>query len=116
MSNSSHTAVPGVPLRSRYALDPNLRPLLEEFVASLDASVDEMAEVGAEGDWLETCRLAHRLRGEAATYGYAELADAVALLEAAAREPVPPTPSELLHMTTLLKSICARTRLGLHAP
>lgn len=79
------------PLTSRYANDPTLRPLLVDYVASLGASLTELAEVRRRGDIHELARLAHRLKGEAATYAYPELAAAIHRLEVAVG--ATPTPS-----------------------
>ncbi len=54
-----------------------------QFAASLPAKASEVASLVARGSWEEARRAAHRLRGSAGTYGYAELGAAFAAIEEA---------------------------------
>jgi HPt (histidine-containing phosphotransfer) domain-containing protein len=74
-------AADGGPIFSRFMDDDIYRPLLVEFAADLPEHVAEVVAAVDAGDWPETSRLSHKLKGAAATYGYPQLAAVAGALE-----------------------------------
>jgi HPt (histidine-containing phosphotransfer) domain-containing protein len=76
------------------AADPSIDALLTavraQFAASLPAKVAEIDGFIAGREWDEARRAAHKLRGSAATYGFAELGQAAAAIEDALLDGVEP--------------------------
>ena len=70
-------------IRSRYAGHELLGPLVETYVQELPAAIAELAAAMVGSDRGEVERLSHRLSGDAATYGFDELAKAAKRLEQA---------------------------------
>lgn len=62
------------PIVSKFANDPVLGPLLKEFLIDLPTQLDEIFAAIHAHDFSEVIRLCHRLKGDAATYGFPELA------------------------------------------
>jgi HPt (histidine-containing phosphotransfer) domain-containing protein len=52
-----------------------------DFLTRLEPKVGELEELSARGAWAEVRRAAHRLRGSAATYGFASVGVAAAAME-----------------------------------
>jgi len=52
-----------------------------DFLARLEPKIGELEELSARGAWEEVRRAAHRLRGSAATYGFASVGVAAAAME-----------------------------------
>lgn len=69
------------PIVSRFIDDEIYRPLLVEFVSELAGHVSEIRTAVEAGQLAEACRLGHRLKGAAATYGFPELAAAASAIE-----------------------------------
>ncbi|HEY1691758.1 MAG TPA: Hpt domain-containing protein [Polyangiaceae bacterium] len=67
--------------------DPAIQSLLaaakEQFAAGLGARLDAIEALVAAGTWEEVRRGVHRLRGAAATYGFAALGERAATIEEA---------------------------------
>lgn len=65
--------------------DPSIEDLLAaaraDFASRLPARAAEVQALVADGAWDEARRAVHKLRGSAATYGFAGLGAAVAALE-----------------------------------
>jgi HPt (histidine-containing phosphotransfer) domain-containing protein len=101
------------PLTSRYASDRALRPLVLEFVAELPPAVDALESAGRRGDLAELARLAHRLKGEAATYGYPDLARSAAAVEAFAAREAPAPASTLAPTIAAMRALILRAEDGL---
>jgi HPt (histidine-containing phosphotransfer) domain-containing protein len=67
-------------------VDALLAAARAEYASRLPSKVAAMEELAARGAWDETRRAAHKLRGSAATYGFAAIGDAAAALEKLAAE------------------------------
>ena len=61
--------------RSRYALHTLLGPLVESYIKGLPAALGALDQAVRAGEESDILRLSHRLCGDAATYGFAPLAD-----------------------------------------
>lgn len=96
------------PIYSKYADDDVIGPLLKEFVADLPAQLAELYAAAAQQDDRRlTNLLSHRLKGDAATYGYPELAHAAHELEQATQPSLPP-----LEATQLARLLAAMQIIG----
>jgi PAS domain S-box-containing protein len=71
-------------LRSIYADDPDVAPILGKFVDGLSGQVSNMGLSARTGAYDELRRQAHRIKGAGGSYGYPALTDAAARLEDAA--------------------------------
>jgi CheY-like chemotaxis protein len=69
------------PLLSQLAGDPDMAPLLREFLGGLKAKMDTLREDLAARRLSQMATLAHQLKGAAGGYGFPEIGDAAALLE-----------------------------------
>jgi CheY-like chemotaxis protein/HPt (histidine-containing phosphotransfer) domain-containing protein len=58
------------PIRSRFASNKKLAPIVRKFAARLEEQLEMAARASAEGDLPELARLAHWLAGAAGTVGY----------------------------------------------
>ena len=103
---SSHELV------SKHASNRLLSPLLPGFVKDLAPSVDELARVSEIGEWARFSGLAHRLKGEAATYGYPDLALVAGELEAKTKHTGAPE-STVDHLIADLRTLVQRAEAGL---
>lgn len=74
------------PIYSDLCVDPELRPIVAEFVNELPNRVDAMLACFQQGqlDQLET--LAHQVKGAAGSYGFAPVTPVASELEVAARD------------------------------
>jgi HPt (histidine-containing phosphotransfer) domain-containing protein len=52
-----------------------------DFASRLDDKVRELQDLASRGAWAEARRAAHKLRGSAATYGFAKIGVAAATME-----------------------------------
>ena len=77
------------PIRSTYESDPDMLEIVREFAGELPdrALALESALVGDELE--DLCRLAHQLKGAGGGYGFPQITDRAALLEAACKEGAP---------------------------
>lgn len=77
---NSKQARPG-PVRSDFADDPEMRELVEMFVADMPGRVEQMERLfeGRQIDELQ--RLAHQLKGAAGGYGFGAISEAAGDLE-----------------------------------
>ncbi len=73
------------PAVSQYADDPEIAPILGEFVGRLQGQVDAMRQACADGQHDELQRFAHRLKGAGGSYGYSALTKMCKPLEDAAK-------------------------------
>jgi HPt (histidine-containing phosphotransfer) domain-containing protein len=71
------------PLCSEYADDPDMRELLAEFVARLEATCRQLEEAVRNGDADTARRIGHQLKGSGGGYGFPDLTAAGAELERA---------------------------------
>lgn len=74
-------AYPNNPLWSVYMDDPVVRQLLPGFAVVLQKRVALICEALRRGDFTETGRLAHIIRGSSGSYGYGCIADVAGRLE-----------------------------------
>ena len=74
------------PLRSSFSDDPEMRALVESFVAELPERVDAVAQALSDQQPDELARLAHELRGAGAGHGFNAIRDAAHVLEGAAQQ------------------------------
>lgn len=70
---------------SEFADDPEMQPLIGEFLAELGERLSRMQRLAAAGDHEGLGRLAHQLKGAGGGYGYPAITAAAAGLETAAR-------------------------------
>ncbi len=64
---------------------PKFRRIVDEFIAKLPATMDEMVAAFAASDWDELARLAHGLKGTGGTIGFDCLTDPATELEQSAK-------------------------------
>jgi HPt (histidine-containing phosphotransfer) domain-containing protein len=62
--------------------DPDLRDIVEEFIGGLPEQIDQLCKAYADLDWSTMQTLAHRLKGAGGSYGYAQLSQTAAAMEA----------------------------------
>ena len=67
-------------------VDALLAAARAEYASRLPSKLAAIEELAARGAWDEARRAAHKLRGSAATYGFAAIGDAAAALEKLAVE------------------------------
>lgn len=70
-----------LPIVSRFATDPVLGPILREFVTALPTQLSDIVDAAHLLDQGRVKYLSHRLKGDAATYGFPELAHVAHELE-----------------------------------
>ena len=73
-------------LVSVYRDDPDMAPIICQFVGRLGGQLDAMRQALANREHEELRHLAHKLKGAGGSYGYQSLTDASRTLEDAARE------------------------------
>ena len=82
-NESERVVQPPAKLRSRYAEHPLLGPLVVKYVSALPEILAQVTCAFEANDFAALKRLCHRLCGEAATFGFEELALAARRLEQA---------------------------------
>ncbi|MBI3203533.1 MAG: response regulator [Myxococcales bacterium] len=104
----SHRPGPSAPepLVSEFGDDPEMKPLVEQFVVHLPARLEELGAASRSGDREAIARIAHQLKGAAGGYGFQIVTESAARLEAAARADVP----EIAAPLEELVSLCQRAR------
>jgi len=90
------------PIVSTVIDDPELGPLVEDFVLRLPQSIQQMKDALARNSFAELQRLAHSLKGAGGGYGYPVLSQAAAVLEKAARDADPQIAANALEQLVLL--------------
>jgi len=65
--------------------DGDLRDIVEEFVAGLAVRISELRKAHEQLDWDRLALLAHQLKGAAGSYGYPDISQLCAELEARCR-------------------------------
>jgi HPt (histidine-containing phosphotransfer) domain-containing protein len=73
------------PVRSRFADNPKLAPIVRKFAARLHQQLEHTRRAAASGDLDEVERLAHWLAGAAGTVGYDAFTGPAREMEAAAK-------------------------------
>ncbi|MFO0838646.1 MAG: Hpt domain-containing protein [Phycisphaerae bacterium] len=61
--------------------DPDMRDIVEEFVAGLPVRLDELRTAYAKLDWQSLTTYAHRIKGAAGSYGYPQISALGATME-----------------------------------
>lgn len=77
------------PLTSELASDPDISPLLPEYLQDLEQFVESLRRSVEGGNWSEVVRIAHKIKGSAGAYGFPALSAAAAELEKSAGSPDP---------------------------
>lgn len=77
-------------LRSEYADDADMKAIISLFVDELPKRTLAMQEAISQGDRERLRMLAHRLKGAAGGYGFPQIGEAAALVEAAVKEDLEP--------------------------
>ncbi len=93
----------GEPLVSEFGDDPEMRPLVEQFVTHLPARLEELSLASRSGDRETVARIAHQLKGAAGGYGFKIMTESAARLEAAARGDVPEISAPLDDLVALCR-------------
>ena len=107
--NYANRRVVPVPIHSTLAGEPEMDLVIGGFVERTKATVERLRECEATGDIASLRRLAHQLRGAGGGYGFAEVTEAAAQLEAALGENnLVFAHAPLAH----LMDICSRLRAG----
>jgi HPt (histidine-containing phosphotransfer) domain-containing protein len=101
---------------SRYATDPVIAPLLEDFVAALPVQVGEVATALRARRLADAEKLSHRLKGDAATYDLPELSDLADQLERALRAGRLPAPALLAAVDAATARVLAAFPRAVAAP
>ena len=96
------------PLVSRFADDPMLGDLVEEFVDHLPARLAELEAAAAEADLQRLAVLTHQLKGSAGTHGFDPLSVAARRLETDAKESA--RPEDIGQSVRDLIELCRRVR------
>jgi HPt (histidine-containing phosphotransfer) domain-containing protein len=65
-------------------IEAELADLIPQYLSNRRADLHAAQDMLAEGDFRAIARLAHRIRGSAASYGFGQLGDIVGRLEMAA--------------------------------
>ena len=100
---------------SEFADDPDMHPLLAEFVGELPERMSQMNVLAAAGEHAELGRLAHQLKGAGGGYGYPAITEAAAELECAARESTV-DPATVADALARLAALCAAAAAALEIP
>ncbi len=93
---------------SVYANDPEIAPILRNFVERLDDQVNHMRQAWRSREHQQLQRLAHRLKGAGGSYGYPSLSEAALALENAAKASDDESEAEALEViASLVQSVKA---------
>lgn len=74
------------PIHSTFSNDPDMLPLVEEFVAEMQDKISELSAFWEHNRGEDLKRLSHQLKGASAGYGFASLGDAAAKLESSLKK------------------------------
>ncbi len=96
------------PLRSQYADDPEMKELVEMFVAELPDRLRALREAWAEGRLDVLQRMAHQLRGSSGGYGFPDIGDAASRVERALSDSASSGAETLKREIDALSSLCDR--------
>lgn len=72
-------------LKSDYADDPDILPLIKSYLVNLEEMVAELEKAIEQKDWNTTGGIAHKIKGSGGMYGYPAITAAAAALEACAK-------------------------------
>jgi CheY-like chemotaxis protein len=96
VDSSGSTAVAEGPIRSRFAANANLVPIVRKFAARLGEQLAHARKAAGAGDLAEVQRLAHWLAGAGGTVGYDAFTEPARELELAAKAGNAPLADEVL--------------------
>lgn len=103
-------------LYSQYQHDPDMRELVEQFVAELPDRRAELRSAAQRGDLATALRLSHQLKGASGGYGFGPLGDTAAGVEDAlkrlAGSAEASSPTALLRVAEPLLTACDRVRIA----
>ena len=105
--SSSNTAIV---VSTKLSDDAEMNQLLLDFIDSLGPRVDDLVKVCDERDWAAIEARAHKLRGSAGLYGYADLSGVAERLEAAAKGRA----DDLAPHVAELRTVCSGIVAGRH--
>jgi len=74
------------PIRSVFEDDPDMIDIVREFVAGFPERMTTLEESLAKSDLAQLQSLAHQLKGAGGGYGFMQITEAAALVEAAAKD------------------------------
>lgn len=74
-------AAPSSILRSKFAQDPDLGPLVDEFTREMPERITAILACWSSKNWSELGRIAHQLKGSAGGYGFDAISESAARLE-----------------------------------
>ncbi|MGP1272099.1 MAG: Hpt domain-containing protein [Phycisphaerales bacterium] len=98
-------------LRSKYADDPDMAELIEEFAASMPERVSAIVAGAASGDLAGLIHASHQLKGAGGGYGFAPVSEVAGALESALRALSSPAELERVRrQIDDLVEICQRVR------
>jgi len=81
--------VPGALVTSTLAHDPDLKDLLDQFIANLPGKLTRLTDLLARNDLEELRRLVHQLKGAGGGYGFPQITEKAAAIEAQIRASAP---------------------------
>jgi HPt (histidine-containing phosphotransfer) domain-containing protein len=97
-------------VRSAFSDDPEMRTLLETYIAQMPARIDALAKAWSDDQTDELSRLAHQLKGTGAGHGFGAISSAAASLESALEEAEART-QEIRNALNGLVDLCARAAI-----
>jgi PAS domain S-box-containing protein len=103
-------------LQSTYADDPDVAPILVDFLEGLPAHVERLRLALGASAWEELQRQAHQIKGAGGSYGYALLSEAAHTLEDAAKARDPESAALALRRVAGIHEAIARGAAGEPAP
>ncbi len=96
------------PIQSEFADDPDMRDLVEFFVADLHARSSAIRTAREHFEWSTVARIAHQLRGSAAGYGFTDLGTLAGKIEDLLKSEAADCPSRLRESLDELMLMCQR--------
>jgi signal transduction histidine kinase/DNA-binding response OmpR family regulator len=99
--------VPRSPVRSTFADDVDMKPIIAEFVANLPEQVKQIEELLSQNNLAALKRAVHQLKGSGGGYGFQAVTDTAAVAEQqlADAAPLPAIEAKVKELTELLRSI-----------
>jgi HPt (histidine-containing phosphotransfer) domain-containing protein len=94
-------------IRSTYESDPDMLEIVREFALELPARVAKLEELLAAGQMRELQTLAHQLKGAGGGYGFPQITELAASLEAALKQgaAAPVVKDRAVALCELLRSV-----------
>jgi HPt (histidine-containing phosphotransfer) domain-containing protein len=90
--------------------DAEMNQLLLDFIDSLRPRIDDLVKACTELDWTTIEARAHKLRGSAGLYGYADLAGVAERIEGIALQRT----GDLTALVAEIRALCERIVAGRH--